>query len=68
VGNLRLTLYHGTTLAAARAIMAEGWRPIDVDAMVDAVAIEHGIDPANVWAELRSLNRYATSKGPGARA
>jgi hypothetical protein len=68
VGNLSLTLYHGTTLAAATAIMAEGWRPVDVDAIVDAVAIEHGMDPADVRAELRSLNRYATSEGRGAWA
>ena len=68
MGDLPLTLYHGTTLPAAQAILAEGWRPVDVDAVVDAIAIEHGIDPARVWAELRSLNRYATSEGRGARA
>jgi hypothetical protein len=68
VPDLSLTLYHGTTLAGAQSILEEGWRPIDVDAMVDGVAVEHGIDPAEVRGELRALSRYATSEGRGAWA
>lgn len=55
-----LHLFHGTTLAAAEQIGAEGWRPRDLAGMVGELAEQHGVPMRAVMEDLRRYNRFMT--------
>ena len=53
-----LSLYHGTTLAAAEQIRAEGWQTRDLTAMVGELAAQHEVAISDVIDDLRRYNRF----------
>jgi hypothetical protein len=58
-------LFHGTTLSAAKQILDEGWRALDVSAVVHQVALSHDVDPAEVNQDLASYERFVTGPERG---
>lgn len=53
-----MTLWHGTTESAAKRIADGGFERMDTVRIVSEVAVEHGLDPADVLSVLRTAGRF----------
>lgn len=60
-----LMLYHGTTLAAAKRILNEGWTVQPPEEHIGSIARDYGKEPAALLEFLRETNRFATTPTRG---